>query len=182
MSEFKTIEERYGSAVEASDLTLRFERGGQVDVLTAAGMVGVHHPLAMSIWRWVYGGDANERHAVLVGLVKWTKTQASRRQWNKMQSIVPVVMTVADWYCHKTCPVCNGTRYEQIEGTPSLSDVPCSACHGSGEISLDKLLVQFGPEWIKRGKELRCHIDALVNKAAPIVLAKIKRDIDLSGL
>lgn len=182
MSEFKTIEERYGSAVEASDLTLRFERGGPVDTLTAAGMVGVKNPLSLSIWRLVYGQDQNERHVVLAGLVHWMKVQRDKRAWDDRSKLVNVTVVVADWYQDRVCKTCNGTRYETIPGTPTLSDVPCPSCHGSGERSLDKLLVQFGPKWIGRGKDLRAHMDDLVSQAAAGMLRKIRNSIEECGL
>lgn len=182
MSEFRTIEERYGSAVEASDLTLRFERRGPVDTLTAAGMVGAKNPLAMSIWRWVYGQDANERHIVLAGLVRWMKLGGHKAGWKDRKNLVPVVVAVADWYQDRVCRTCHGTRYETIPGTPTLSDVRCPACHGSGERSLDKILVQFGPKWITRGKDLRAHMDDLALQAAAGMMRKISNTIEENGL
>lgn len=167
-----TIEERYGNAVEATDLTLRFERGGPVDILTAAGMVGARHPMCLSTWRWLYGGDDHERHAVLEGLLKWMQHQANRRRWNKRQALVSVTVTVADWYKHRTCPDCHGTRYMVIEGTPTLSDVPCNTCHGTGERSLDRLLFSHGSEWIGRGHDLRNHLDNLISEASNKMLQK----------
>ena len=179
---FRTIEERYGTAIEASDLTMHPERGGPVDTLTAAGMVGVMHPLAMELWRWVYGDDANARHEVLCGLVKWMRAQSRARRWDKDKSIVEVTVVVADWYRNRVCNVCHGVSYELIPGTPMLSDVPCPACHGSGERSLDKLLTQFGGSWISRGKILREHMDELSSMACSAMMRKMKRDIDDAGL
>ncbi|MGL4480440.1 MAG: hypothetical protein ACRCVK_19730 [Aeromonas veronii] len=179
-----TIEERYGNAVEATDLTLRFERGGPLDVLTAAGMVGARRPLSLSVWRWIYGEDHNERHAVLAGLLKWAKKRGRRCHWRGawQSECVRVVVTVADWYSDKTCRHCHGTRYEVIPGTPALSDEPCQVCHGSGERSLDKLLMQFGPDWIGRGHDMRSHLDVLISDAAHDMLKKMRKDIDSSGL
>lgn len=181
MPEVVTIEERYGNAVEASDLTLRFERGGPVDVLIAAGMVGAKHPMCLSVWRWIYGGDNHERHTVLVGLVNWMRWQSTRRKWNKCRDLVQVTVTVADWYQHRICQACGGTRYMVIEGTPTLSDIPCPVCHGSGEHSLDKMLVGYGSEWIARGHELRAYLDGLVGEAAGKMLQKTANVIRESG-
>lgn len=177
-----TIEERYGCAVEATDLSLRYERTGRVDVIAAAGMVGARHPLCLSVWRWIYGDDANERHAVLAGLLKWTSAQAKARRWDKRRDLVVVVVTVADWHKHKACPACHGTRYEVIEGTPTLSDVPCRVCHGSGMRSLDKLLLKYGPDWIKRGRELSAYVDRLICEANGDMLKKMAQDMYVSGL
>lgn len=177
-----TIQERYGNAVDATDLTMRFERGGQVDVLTAAGMVGVKHPLSMSLWRWVYGGDTNERHAVLVGLMKHMKRRSARERWKEPGKLVQVVVAVADWYLARTCPACHGTLYQVIPGTPSLSDVPCPVCHCTGEKSIDKILVCFGPDWIKRGHDLRAHMDDLIADAANGMLRKTANTITIEGL
>lgn len=180
--ESRGIEERYASAIEASDLTMRPERGGPIDVLTAAGMAGIKHPLAMSLWRLVYGKDANARHDVAAGLIRWMKSQAVRRRWSKMASMVPVTLVVLDWYENKVCQTCHGTCYEVVPGTPSLSDVPCPACHGKGERSLDKLLAEFGGDWISRGKMLREHMDELSSLACSAMLYKTRRNIEESGL
>lgn len=184
MSNGITIDERYGNAVNASDLRLRYERQGAVDVLTAAGMAGVKQPLSLSIWRWIYGQDHNERHAVLAGLVKHMRQQAERRRWgdSSRDKMLQVTVTVADWYNDKTCRHCHGQRYELIDGTPTLSEVPCYVCHGTGERSLDKLLVPYGGDWIKRGKELACHIDSLISTAAGAILRKTGRTIEDADL
>lgn len=182
MNEFRTIEERYAGAVDATDLTLHYERTSQIDTLTAAGMVGVKNALALSLWRWVYGGDSNERHAVFAGLVKWMKIQGEKRKWKNRGDLVQVVCVVADWYNDKVCRRCGGTGEEAIPGTPSLSGIPCPVCHGTGERSLDQLLVNYGGDWVKRGKELRGHMDELSRMAAGKMMAKMKRDIEDAGL
>lgn len=182
MSEHRTIEERYGSDIEASDLTLLAGRGCQLDTIVAAGMVAVSNPLAMELWRWVYGQDANARHAVLDGLVKWMKAQSRQQRWDKTKSMVEVTVAVADWYRDRVCRTCNGVRYELVQGTPMLSDVPCQACHGTGESSLDKLLIQFGGKWISRGKDLRAHMDNLSSMACSAMLKKMRNAIEDGGL
>lgn len=182
MSERVSIEERYGNAVDATDLKLRFERRGAVDVLTAAGLVGIHKPLSMSLWRWIYGQDASERISVISGLIGWMKRQAINRHWSKTNDMVVVTMLVADWYADKICRTCNGTRYTIIEGTPTLSDVPCPVCHGTGERSLDKMLFAHGPDWIKRGKDLRAHMDECMRQASELMLKKMANTIKESGL
>lgn len=178
----RTIEESYGSSVDATDLTMRFDRYRPIDTIIVAGMVGVHNPLAMLIWRWVFGGDHNTRHDVLRSLVTWTVHLAAKRNWSNTEPLVAVVVVVADWYNSHTCPACHGTKFETIPGTPSLSDAPCPVCHGSGETSLDKLLIQFGPDWIKRGKEIRNHIDQCVAQAAHEMLRRTRNTMDIAGL
>lgn len=38
------------------------------------------------------------------------------------------------WWLDHTCPHCHGLKWDQIEGTPSLSARQCRTCRGSGEL------------------------------------------------
>ena len=180
----RSIAERYATATEATDLTLRNERSTAVDVLTAAGMVGAKHALALSLWRWAHGGDNNARHDVLSGLLVWMRRQATKRNWQRVRAgtMARVVLVVAEHYHSPACTVCSGHGYEPINGTPHLSDTPCPVCHGTGECSLDKMLMQHGPDWISRGKQLRAYMDDLMHVAGKEMMRKLARDMQDGGL
>lgn len=43
-----------------------------------------------------------------------------------------VVAGALQWWLSKTCHVCHGQRWQIIPGTGRLSQLPCEACHGTG--------------------------------------------------
>ena len=47
-----------------------------------------------------------------------------------------VAIAVLTWKLAPLCPVCNGTRFQVIQGTGRQSNKVCRLCHGSGEARL----------------------------------------------
>lgn len=44
-----------------------------------------------------------------------------------------IVASVLQWWLHKTCPVCSGSKFKVIAGTGRTGSKACSKCKGSGE-------------------------------------------------
>lgn len=173
-----TIQERYGRAVEATDMSMRAARAGPADILAAAGMVGARHPLSLSLWRWLYGGDDHESYAVIAGLQEWVVDRARVERWKCGRGqMARLVIEVAGWYKDRTCRSCHGARYLLVHGTPYLSDTPCPVCRGTGERSLDKLIRYMGKDWPQRGYDMVAYMDGLVRAAGFDMMHKLYTEI-----
>jgi len=173
MNDKASVQELYGVAVTARDLRFSLDHRTLLDFIVAAGMAGVRDPLATTWLRWLYGEDAHEWRSAYEGVYAWASREAAKRQWDGAH-LRRVILTVMWWYKHGICPECHGTKMEAVPGTPVLSDEPCKTCHGEGRLSLDRLLLPYGADWIKRGKDIRDYLDQLTERPVRDILRRIR--------
>ena len=115
-------------AQQSSDLGEAIEGElADVDMIRAAGMVGQRYPTALAVWRFAELMDRSSMRAAFDGLL----SMAARRhiKFNPVET----VSSVLQWLANPVCSACNGTGFDVIQGTPTLSDHACPVCHGSGK-------------------------------------------------
>lgn len=138
----RTIEESYTSAGNASDLTVKAEQRGDVDVLIAAGWTpGLLGGVLMRLHS-EWDGAARKRHmdeteAFLLfsqlktlrravdGIAAW----AARKGHKEPRTLANAVLI---YWLHDICQPCEGRGHEVIPGTPALG-AACKRCGGSGK-------------------------------------------------
>jgi hypothetical protein len=56
--------------------------------------------------------------------------EARSHGWEEPERIVASVL---QWWLHKVCPVCNGSKFKVVAGTGRTGSKACSKCKGSGD-------------------------------------------------
>lgn len=62
------------------------------------------------------------RGQVVLQLVKWSVEDAEAK-----------AVEIIRWWLHQCCPVCNGTKFQVVEGTGRHNGKACRECHGTGK-------------------------------------------------
>ena len=141
MAEDTTIAERYGGATQSGNLLMR---GGLDDAtwLAAAGMVGMKDPLPSAVARMMSSGRQSD-YADVRSILQKRIGGWSDRRLNRGNEIGPPteVEAALAWWINPTCSACEGRCYETIPGAPTLSDVPCKVCEGTGRRKLHRTAV-----------------------------------------
>lgn len=124
----KTLRERVGSAVNASDL-----RGHTLTTLNAFAVGST--PLGEALWRVKYANDRTmdtRRRAILL-LLHEVRPGKGRAPSDLMQVVVE--QAFAEWL-ESACPDCGGRRFTGSEyGHARASREQCVECHGRGRFS-----------------------------------------------
>lgn len=172
--------EAYARACSATDLTMRSEALGAVDVLTAAGMVRNRLGTALlrlrNEWDSVAVPDFakytdlnayNTDMMLLFGSLKSMREARARlAEFAEMHNIGPVLADrVLWWWLDSICDACQGTGYQVVEGTNRLSDKQCPACHATGHVPVP------GGD---KGKKLAEEMEEFANRAAGTMLRKLR--------
>lgn len=71
------------------------------------------------------------------------------------------------WWLDKQCKVCNGTKYEVVQGSNRQSDRPCKTCRGSGESKIPRA---------DAGRMLVNYLDDCVQLARTNIKKCLRRD------
>ena len=115
-------------AQKSSDLGEAIEGElADIDIVRAAGMVGQRYPTALAVWRFCELQDRGSLRSAFDGLM----AMAARRHIH--HNAIETVGAVLQWLVKPACTACNGTGFDVIQGTPTLSDHACPVCHGSGK-------------------------------------------------
>lgn len=151
-----TIEERYTNAVVSTDLKCDTRDGapiGDADVMIAAGWSKSRIGSALLRLHTEFDGAAkpkpmqgssdeamrhNQTEAMLFfGQLKTLPSLLEQvtLQLGKWGDETPDQTARATllWWLDKTCPKCQGRKYDVIQGTGRMSAKACKDCHGSGE-------------------------------------------------
>lgn len=186
------INERYRTATHASDLRVEAERGGQADVIIAAGMskcdLGVLLIRLCSEWdsaEKIHRGKASSRKinkADLLQAADW-ELHEQKMLMGKLKTLPAVrralifwsilhfdiedenhIAAILLWWLDHVCKGCNGLRYRRILGTPSLSNKFCLHCHGTGEVKIPE--DPENPRYLRGCKKMLAHLSECVKNAA----------------
>lgn len=122
--------EQLHRAETSSDLGENHEGLGDVDWLRAAGAVGQRFPLALATWRLVGSRDLSSVREAVNHCVVWL---SKRGQGKSSSGLLETTGTVLAWMFDPVCHPCGGLGFEKIPGTTTLSETPCSVCHGEGK-------------------------------------------------
>jgi hypothetical protein len=114
----------------ASDLS---EHTEAVQIVRAAGIAGVRKRLGSLLPRFLSSGG-HENRSVLLDLL----TLAVAREYPALSSVERRAVATGALYLYLVprCVVCSGRGFELRPDTPTLSDVACKSCQGSGRNEL----------------------------------------------
>lgn len=162
------VRERISSAQTSKNLgEVNIEEVGDIDIIRACGMVGQAMPVGVALWRLKYSGDSREFGHVMEGLM----ALASKQAWKTPVDVQDTVYRVVRHWLDDVCHPCQGRGYETVQGTPMLSDVPCSACGGTGRSKLaqaDEVAV-----WLQET------IARMEREVAAAIMRKLATELDL---
>ena len=122
-----TTEEQYMRATVSSNLRVEADVFGSADVLIAAGWS------ASMIGSALMRVHTRPDTATLVRIHEHVSAYAAGCKIDRPDAVASAVIA---WWLTRQCKTCNGLKFELIPGTPTLSDKPCKACHGTGEAKL----------------------------------------------
>jgi len=168
------ITERYFSAVRSSNLrSIERTTKSDSDVVGAVGLAAKREPLGAALMR-LFTGDNNAAQAVIEALTQKLLTHfpASLRE----SEARTVATGVLSWNRANVCPVCHGSGYEVIPGTPSLSDKECKACRGTGKTLFQK---QFHRSKLEYADWAQVQIEIAQSRAGQEAMKAIAPSLDL---
>ena len=168
------ILERYASAVRSGDLRSRENTTfSDPDVIGAYGLAAKREPLGVALQRLFTGdnGAADQVILILAGRIKdHFQGQLSSTQARD------VAAGVLEWNRNSVCTSCNGSGYEVIPGTPSLSDHECKACRGTGKRLFQK---QFHRDKLKFADWAQVQIEMAQSRAGQEAMKAIAPSLNL---
>lgn len=152
-----STEERYLIASQTSNLRVVAEVIGAGDVLIASGLAPGR--IGAALMR-LHTKPTRDNLAMV-------HTQVAMEA-NRLNIANPdaVASAVIGWWLNRVCPVCFGRKFDKIENAPSLSDIECPACHGTGEKTIPegqsgRIMVA----WLDYCKA--CHVDIIKRRLRP---------------
>lgn len=162
-------QERYATARQTSNLKVDPKTThSAADVLTAAGWSAQEHGEAMALWDVAFRGKTSAKLALVDLLVRpLTRYMLQNDIHGNPRHIV---MEVVAWVLHGRCEPCSGRGYEVIPGTPTLSDVLCRCCCGTGKVDFPQTDSHL---W------LRQRIEKMTAIAASSVMTRLAKDMEL---
>jgi hypothetical protein len=110
------------------------ESGPDIDFVRAAGLAGVRRRLGSYLPRFLATGGSDYRDAIIQTLVRLIGGQ--HPSLTKLERLA-VATGAAYLYLVPRCCACSGRGFELRPDTPTLSDVQCQACKGTGRNELD---------------------------------------------
>jgi len=120
-------EEKYLRATTTSNLRVEADVIGSADVLIAAGWSASR--IGAALMRLHTKPDT----AALALVHEQVSMHAEKLKIARPDVVASGVIA---WWLSRLCKECHGLKFELIPGTPTLSDVPCRACKGTGEARL----------------------------------------------
>lgn len=168
------ITERYFSSVRSSNLrSIERTTRSDSDVVGAVGLAAKREPLGVALMRLFTGdnGAADQVILILAGRIK----DHFQGQLSSTQSR-DVAAGVLEWNRNSVCTSCNGSGYEVIPGTPSLSDHECKACRGTGKRLFQK---QFHRDKLKFADWAQAQIETAQSRAGQEAMRAIAPSLDL---
>ena len=166
-----SLKERYASAVNSSNLSVKYETNfSDTDCLAAMGIAARHFPLGAALQRLFVDGKARECVDLMAKMARdhsfRIKARISPFQCQRLAE------KVLAWYRHGVCTECGGTGKEVIiEPKPHLSDEDCRHCYGTGR---RPFAPNFSAETLEVAMWLRNEVSkhqALAGKAAMLAIA-----------
>jgi hypothetical protein len=122
-----TTEEQYLSATIASNLRVEADRNGPADILIVCGWT------ASMIGHALIRLHSKPSTAALALVHEKVSAYAASCNIERPDAVAGAVIA---WQLDKVCKTCHGRKFDAIAGTPSLSEIRCPVCKGTGEAKL----------------------------------------------
>lgn len=122
--------DRLARAEVSSDLA-HHEYDCAVDVLGAAGMAAAAHFHNISLFRLKYLQDTGELAQAKKIFIRWAYRAMANRGLDPSKASRVGVQALTHWI-DDICPCCHGLKHQIIPGSPTLSDMACKPCNGTG--------------------------------------------------
>ncbi len=169
-----SILDDYASAIRSSNLrSIERTTRSDSDVIGAFGLAAKSEPLGVALQR-LFTGDNGAAKAVidvladkLLGHFAGKLNAAGSRR---------IAAAVLEWNRNSVCPVCHGSAYEVVPGTPSLSDKECKACRGTGKKLFQK---QFHKSDLAYADWAQVQIEVAQSRAGQEAMKAIAPSLDL---
>jgi hypothetical protein len=158
MSDFPTVEEKYTSAIHASNLRVEADKGGSADVLIAVGWSPSR--LGAALMRLHSEQDAAESLRSFAGVHEQLDVQASR--WGMPVATTSAVLT---YWLAPLCKACQGRKFETVPDSPALSAKRCGCCRGEGVAR-----IPCGDD----GRKLLGYIEDCLSRARDSIKARLR--------
>lgn len=164
MQDTPSVDERYITATNTSNLKVLSDRRGAADVLIAAGWSASRLGAALMRLHSEFDGAArasSETDArLMAGKLKSLPTvleqlQIQALKWGASSAhVAPSVF----WWLDKNCRMCEGRKFERLPEAPVLSTKHCTACRGSGQIYLPggdgaRRITQYMDDCVSRARD-----------------------------
>lgn len=117
--------DRLSPALVSSDLSMTARRG-DADFVAALGFASRTYPIASPLIRMYLARDPKAVHEARQAASDMARI-AARRQGVLLRAreVVEIGRQALEYVLDRTCPRCNGTKYEVVNGTGRLGTEPC---------------------------------------------------------
>lgn len=167
-----TTAERYATANNTSNMKMKADTIGDVDVIIAAGLspslLGGYLRRLQSEYDGASKHVRSQTDAMLLAgslksLNRALEGVSGQAMRNGIADHAKAAMAVVLHWLDDTCHHCHGVKFEVIEGTNRTSARQCKRCHGTGKSPVP---------WGEQGKALRIYMDQCYSEA---VAASVRR-------
>jgi hypothetical protein len=173
-----SMQERYLSARNTSNLKLSLNSIGAADVMIAAGRVAARSKrksVALAVWGVLASErmqGANEVADMMAGWLRNHSFGADDRKVMPRMVAFDISMAVLKWWRAPACPTCGGHGHPQLLNSPVIDETrDCPECHGTGKILLTRLV---RPEYAEQAHWLSNEVDAMCS----MVFGEMAREIN----
>ena len=150
--------ERLAEAQISSNLGDDYLRLADVDYIRASGWAAQSNPDGLMLYRLKYANDHSEYKLTLQRAYAMLVERCFKKRMRiKHETMMNIAEKTLRHFVAPICPACLGRGYKVIPGTPTLSDVECPHCSGSGHLSLHKAI---GDEYQELAAWLNSRMDA----------------------
>lgn len=170
MTDKPSIQERYSTARQTSDLSLDPKTSmSPADVLTAAGWAAQENEAAMLLWEVTYRGKSQAKHR-LVEILGGSLNARMAKDRSLKGDAWKIAAEMVAWFLHGTCRPCGGLGYERVKDAPAISNRRCTVCHGAKRAKYPRSAAHI---WMD------AHLGSLTAKAGGEVMKKLARSMEL---
>lgn len=156
--------DRLSPALVSDDLSMTPGRG-DADFVAALGYASMTYPIASPLVRMYLSHDSASVRAAYKLAADMARKGASRSGIRLRRSEADEIGRLAlEHVVHKTCPRCNGTKYEMAAGTNRLGVHVCRACGGDGRRKIGGRFAKLIIEVVARIERIESTLDVIVAK------------------
>lgn len=173
-----SMQERYLSARNSSNLRLSPNSVGTADVMIAAGRVAARSKrkaVALAVWGVLSSErmqGANEVANLMAGWLRNRSFEVDGRNVMPRVVALDISMAVLKWWRAPACPTCGGHGHPLVLNSPVIDETrDCPECQGTGRILLSRLVRS---EYADSAHWLSNEVDTMCN----MVFGELAREIN----